>query len=681
MVTPNQNQIPEDQYWASLPADQLASAMMVKITEWRNFAKSKGFTGLWMNKLSNYYGISANGNSSQQIIQGGSEGELSLIKVNDLHQLLQAQLVLVTSQRPAGIAKAINSNTAALKAARIGTAISEYYLANLGLEGKFVQQTELALLCDEAFCDLFWDKKGGEPLMPNEDMTDAEMTGDVVVRIHAPWNVTRDPGAPINHQKWYILSYPINKWDAVAAYPKFREQILNSQGDDLPELPMVQTPEGSDMTFAHLLVHDRTAALQDGRYAIMIGGALVFDNLSEHGSPELPYEEFPVERISPSDVIDGCVGYSAANDIMGLEQVTDALNSIVVTNNTTFGGQNIVVPQGSNLNVSDLGKGMRMFEVMPDMVDKILPLQLTKSAPETYELIDRFDRKKEQQTGNASGVIAQQAVEGASGSAMALVQAQSIQYNSGIQRSYFRLLSSAMTKLIGVLRKYADTPRVARIVGKSKAQGLKEFKYTGQDLSAISSIVYEMVNPISQTQGGRLQMAQDLLSAGILKNPKQYITLATTGSLESLTEDDEADQLLILEENEGLTEGRPAKAVITEMHADHIRSHMSVLSSQNAKQDPTLVTLTLSHIQEHIDLWMQASMTNPGLLLATNQQPLMGQPGMMMQPGAPGGDPGQTVGGGEPPAETAAQEVRQPSMPNNPATGEPQQVPGANMMQ
>jgi hypothetical protein len=39
-----------------------------------------------------------------------------------------------------------------------------------------------------------------------------------------------------------------------------------------------------------------------------------------------------------------------------------------------------------------------------------------------------------------------------------------------------------MTKLIGILRVYADTPRVAKIVGKSKASGLKEFKYTGDDL-------------------------------------------------------------------------------------------------------------------------------------------------------------------------------------------------------
>lgn len=666
------NEFSQDKYFATIEEpDELAAAILNKVDEWRNWAQSKGLVSLWQTKLSNYYGVSGNGNTSQRTTPGGSEGELTLIKVNDLHQLVQAQLVLVTSQRPAGQARAVNSDSQSLRSARIGTAISEYYMADLNLEAKFVSTCEIALLCDEAYIDLFWDKTAGDPIA-DDGSGHPEMSGDISLRVHAPWNVARDMGAPVELQNWKIISYPVNRYDEAATYDKFADDILSTKKAGVLELPMCKIPDESDMIWAHLLVHDRTAAVPEGLYGLVIGDTLVYK------SP-LPYKEYPVERMSPSDVIDGPIGYSQANDIMGLEQITDALHSIISTNNITFGGQSIVGPQGGNLNITDLGKGLRYFELPADMIDKLRPLQMTKTAPETFQYIDVLTRKKEQQTGSVGGTLNQQAIQGASGSAMALIQAQAIQYNSGIQRSYYRLLSSSMTKLIGILRSYADTPRVARIVGKAKSQGLKEFKYTGQDLNSISSIVYELVNPISQTVGGRLTMAQDLIKANMCKSPKQYLTVATTGNLDALTQDDEADQLLIIEENEALGDGQPVRAVITEMHADHIKAHMSVLSSIKAKQDPNLINAVLDHIQEHVLLWTNASTMNPGILMATGQQPLMPPQPPMMGPGGPGAPQGPPPIQG-PDAPLPEQEAKMPGMPTNPATGEKAVVPGANQI-
>jgi hypothetical protein len=117
-----------------------------------------------------------------------------MIKVNDLRSLIQEQLVIVTSQRPAGQARAINSDTQSLKSARIGTAISEYYMSQIGFEAKFVTATEIALLCDEAYIDLFWDKTAGDPIAVDPVTGTPEMSGDCILRTHAPWNVSRDPG-------------------------------------------------------------------------------------------------------------------------------------------------------------------------------------------------------------------------------------------------------------------------------------------------------------------------------------------------------------------------------------------------------------------------------------------------------------------------------------------------------
>ncbi len=657
----------------------LVNAMQEKIRVWRDWCSGSGLTQLWQKKLSNYYGISAGGNSSQTVNAGGSQGELSLIKVNDLHSLVQEQLVTVTAQRPAGQARAINSNTQSLKSARIGSAIAEYYMSQVGFEAKFVSVTEMALLCDEGYIDLFWDKSAGDPIAVDPETGMPEMSGDCIMRTHAPWNVARDPGLPVEQQKWNILSYKVNKFDAAASYPKFEQDILACDGDDsLPSIALNTIPDGSDAIYAHLLVHDRTAAVPNGRYSLMIGDTIVLDT-------DLPYKPFPIERITPADVIDGPIGYAPANDIMALEEVTDALHSIVTTNSVNFGGVSIVGPVGANIKHTDLAKGLRYFELPPDLVDKLKPLSFAKTAPEVFNYIGMLGQKKERAVGSVASALAQQASQGASGSSMALIQTQSISYNSGTQRSYFRLLSGTMTKLIEIIRTYADTPRVARIVGKSKASGLKEFKYTGEDLNSISSIVYEMVNPAAQTYGGRLTMGQDLLKAGQIKSPKQYINLVATGQTDVLTEDDEADGMLILEENEALTEGRPVQAVITEFHVDHIKSHNSLITQHAKENDPNMVQRILDHVQQHLDIWTQASMSNPGILMATGQQPLMppppppgmGPPGMMPPPGAPAGL-GKMIGGGTPPAVLKGEEVSLPTLPTIAGTqGEKPVIPGA----
>lgn len=668
----NQNKAQE--YFASTTDTvELANSMLDKIREWRNWCTTRGLISLWEKKLNNYYGRSMGGNSSQAVTKGGSEGELDMIKINDLHALIQDQLVIVTSQRPAGVAKAINSDTKSLKAARIGTAVSEYYMTEGNFEAKFVSCAEAALLCDEAFVDLFWDRAAGDPIGIDPETGEPDMSGDALLRNHCTWNVTRDPGATVDQIKWHILSYKMNKFDAASMYPQFSDMIINTQDDDLPSVPMNSIPEGSDMIWVHLLVHDRTPAMKSGRYSLLIANEIVLDM-------KLPYREYPIERMTPADVIDGCLGYAPSTDILAAEEVTDALHSIIVTNQVNFGGQSIVGPLGGNLKHTDLAKGLRYFELPPDMVDKLKPLQLTKTPPEIFNYIGILGQKKEKAVGSVAGVLSQQAVQGASGSAMALIQTQAISYNSGTQRSYFKLLSGTMTKLISMLRTYADTPRIARIVGKSKAAGLKEFKYTGEDLNSVSSIVYELMNPASQTFGGRLTMAQDLLKAGQIKSPKQYINLVATGQLEVLTQDDEADGMLILEENDALTEGRPAIAVITEIHVDHIKSHNSLITQDAKENDPDLVQRVTNHVMQHIQLWAQASASNPAILIATGQQPLPIGPPQTMQPGqSPGAPPpsmGKMVGGGMPPSVAKAQEVREPGLPNIAGTKEKPVVPG-----
>jgi hypothetical protein len=673
----NPNRTPE--YFAQITDPvRYVDAALEKVSTWREYCTSRGLADLWQRKLSNYYGMSEDSYSSQRVISGGTEGELSNIKVNELHKLVQDQLVVITAQRPAGIAKAVNTDVESLKNSRIGTALAEYYMTQAGLEQKFVDAALIALLVDEAWAELSWNKDAGEDVRPEPSpdgmiAKDAKTikSGDAMLRIHCPWNVARDSDIKVDEQKWHILSILSNRFDLIAMFPQFKEQILAAKQDEVSQLKM-QERKGDDNIYLHLVIHDRTPAMPEGRYSFIVGRNLV-------GDMKLPFPDYPVDHLTPENVIDGATGYCPSNDVMAAEQITDILHSIVTTNNVTFGGQSLVGPPLTGVSVSEIAKGLRYFQLPPELVDKLQPLQLTKTAPETYAYIDKLSSKKQEMLGSVAGTIQQQAAQGASGSAMALVQAQAVQFNSGTQRSYYRTLSSVMTKLIGVLRVYADTPRVARIVGKLKSQGLKEFKYTGKDLNSISSITYEMVNPVAQTLGGRMQMAQDLISNGQITSTRQYLTLVETGNLDALTAPDEDMNLLILEENEILSEGGQVQVLATENHAEHIKSHMTVTASPKAKKDSRIVASNMDHIQMHIDMWMDLSMNNPALLLATGQQPLPVGP-TAMPPGAPQGGPPAPGPGGAPTTPNGpleAKQPKQPNMPTNPASGQPAEVPGA----
>lgn len=664
-------------------------ACLEKITTWRDYCSSRGLNDLWERKLGAYYGLSEDSYSSQRVISSGTQGELSNIKINDMRSLVQNQLVVVTSARPTGIAKAINSDPKSLKNSRIATALAEYYQTEQGFEQKFVDACEVALIVDECFQELYWDKDAGDPVRPEVDengeiiaQKKPVMTGDARLRIHCPWNVARDPDMRSEDQKWHILSILCNRFELAAAYPQFSEQILKAAQDNASQLKL-QVRKGDDCVYLHLVVADRTPAVPEGRYSMIVGDTLIADMA-------LPYALYPIDKITSAEVIDGPNGYCQSNDILAMEQSTDALHSIVLTNNVTFGGQSLVGPPLTGVDIQEVAKGLRYFQVAPELADKIQALQLTKSAPETYSYIEKLESKKQQALGSVTGTLQAQATQGASGSAMALIQAQSVQFNSGTQRAYFRSMSRVMTKLIGVLRVYADSPRIIRIVGKAKSQGLKEFKFTGKDLDSISSITYEQVNPVSQTIGGRMDMAKDMIANGMITNARMYLNFVQTGNLDVLTEPDEEMNLLILEENERLSNGEDVSVLITENHQNHIKAHMSVVASPEAKADARIVEATLAHIQEHLNVWQDASLNNPAILLATGQQPLppppslMGPPGGM--PGAPMPDQGGAIGPGAgsdpssaviPPGENPENAPEMPNMPVNPATGERQTVPGA----
>lgn len=653
-------------------------AVVDKVQTYRTDCESTGKFTKWQRSTQNYYGISSDGmKSSNTVTRGGDSGELVLGKVNDYRNIIQHQLILITSQRPAGVAKAINSDPKSLHQARIGSSLVEYYLGQVGFERVFISCAEMSQVNDEGFVVLDWDAGIGQDVRPNPETGEMIKTGEPVMRRIAPWNMARDCWVSTpEDMKWGIYSFRMNKYDLAHKFPQHKDKILNGSTNPLKDIPFTPlTTESTDQIEVFFLSHDKTPACPKGRWSMFIPEVVLID-------VDFPYPEWNIYRMAQNDVMETPFGYSNNNDILAIEEITDALHSIVFTNQVTFGVQALVGPKGSGFDHIQISKGLAYFELDPNVIDKIKPLQLTHTSPEIFNHIDYLDQKKETLGGISSVVRGdpEGSLKAASGSALALIQAQSIQFNSGGQRAYYHVLSKANTGLIQILRMYANSERVIKITGKVQAQYLEEFRFNGEDLSNVSSVVFQLTNPLTQTIGGNMEIAKDLLEKGMIKNPKQYLTIVRTGSLDAFTEDDEADDTAIKAENERLREGKPVQVIATENHQDHVLSHMSVIASPESKEDPNLVMATLAHIQEHTDKWQELSITNPALLIATKQQVLPPMPGMtpmgaMSPPDQQGSGGGGKLMDAQPPAVQKAAEVKAPNMPVNPATGERANVP------
>ena len=301
-------------------------------------------------------------------------------------------------------------------------------------------------------------------------------------------------------------------------------------------------------------------------------------------------------------------------------------------------------------------------------------VQLTKSAPETYNLLEVFKRDQEVISGVNSVVRGDPSASLKSGAALAMVASQAVVYTSGLQESYVNLVEDIGTFLVQILQRFAKFPQLAEIVGKVNQSSIREF--TGDDLSKIERVTVEVANAALRTAAGRAEMAKNLLDSGLLTHPEQYLQVLETGSIEPLTEAQTSELELIRKENELLrepVEGQAVVALVTDNPILHMKEHLPVLSDPLARTDAALIGRVSAHLQDHMEKWHQMP---PSLLQVLNIPPP--PPDMPMGPmgpmAGPEGQPGPGPSGGGPlplqdnqnPMMTEAQAVKGPSMPSLP---------------
>lgn len=602
-----------DTYFANLSGTELASAVYDKVADYRREIERNGRLYLWWRAYRAYYALSSyNRHEAATIRRGGEQQELHLLKANHYRNLLTHLHVLATQQRPTFECRAVNTDAKSQLQTILGVNVLEYYMREKRLEEHFRRAAEFCLNYGEAFVTLDWDTSKGDSVGAEDDRL--LPAGDITARVYNPLQVARPCRADADTElNWYVITEYVNRYDLAAQHPEHADRIMRFSGDsdpsDIFSYGSLGDQDDDDMVPVNYLCHDRTPACPPGRVAKCLGSEVA---LSESTLDALNFKRSPVYRMAAYNQDGTSFGYTVAFDLLCVQEAIDIMYSTILSNQATFGVQNIWMKPGTNLDARQLGGGLNLLE----SEEKPEPINLTYTPPEIFKFLQGLEQLGEVLSGVNSVARGQPEASLKSGSALALVASQAVQFSSGLSAAYIKLLEDVGTGVISILQTRATVPRLTVIAGKNNRSYVKEF--VGDDLNSINRVVVEVSNPVSRTMAGRIQMAQDLLEARVI-SPQDYIQVVTTGKLEVVIEDEEAEALLIQAENEDLREGRPVIVTAVDMHAQHIKGHKSVFSDPDARRDPVIMQRALAHLQEHINALKE---TDPALLNVLGQAPI-----------------------------------------------------------
>lgn len=653
-------------YFAALESKDAVNEISHKAESWGGSALANDYLDKLKKSWAYYHGNFTDGSSDHQLSFTGEQNELVKFPVNHYRNIARHLLNMTTANRPNLKTRAANTDYKSQAQTILADGLLEYYFKEKSLEDFVNLATEYAIVFGEGYVRMGWNATAGEMFEQDEETGEKYHEGDIEFSNVSPFDIIRDPSKEDSKSHdWLIVRSYKNRFSLAAKYPELEQAILNVQSkDDLDPIKHgVFTMDKTDDIPVYEFFHKKCDALPEGRYIVYVSSeAILYDG-------PLPYREIPIFRISPENILGTPFGYTVLFDLMPIQEAINMLYSTIITNQNAFGVQNVLIPKGADLNLTQLSGGLNILEYNNIANAKPEALNLTQTPAEIFNMIQVLEKQMETISGINSVTRGDPEKSLRSAAALALVQAQAVQFSSLLQHSYIKLIESIGNSLIHILQDYAKHPRVAAIAGKSQRAYMRSF--SNKDILEINRVIVEVSNPLAKNTAGRLEIANQLIQMGLVKNVDQYFTVLNTGRLDSMTEGDQAELLLIRAENERMMDGIAVSAISIDQHALHIQEHKALLADPDLRNDPGLTQIALDHIQEHIDLLRN---TDPGLLAVTRQQPLPPlQPPMPEMPLPP---EAQNVpqGAGEQIPENlatqtnfqAGQDVAQPNIPTPP---------------
>jgi len=555
-------------YWAADEANKVASEALTRASSFYNVLSQNYYLDQLVRNWLYYHGQynATIAGDSHRVSFTGEEGELSSLAINHFRNIGQHMLNMITANRPTMEARAVNTDYKSLAQTYLANGILDYYMREKSLEDCIRRATEMAVVLGSGFIRLEWNATAGELYDFDPETGEKNFEGEIEFNTLSPFDVVFDGTKESWDHEWVLVRTFQNRFNLAAKYPELKERILGMQTKNMAttsyRLSMFSNDQTDDIP-VYELFHKRTEAMPDGRYVLFLDSDLTLLDLP------LPYRDIPVYRISAGEYMGTPYGYTPMFDIFPIQEAINSLYSTILTNQSAFGVQNLFVPRGADLDINSLEGALNILEgnAKPE------PLALTATSPEIFSFLQTLERMVETISGVNSVTRGNPEASLKSGTALALVQSMSLQFISGLQQNYVKLIEGIGTSLINILKDYAKTPKTVSLVGKNNRPMLKEF--TSDSIKDINRVIVTVGNPLARTTAGRVQMAEQMLQMGLIKNPQEYFQVINTGSIETMYESDMNELLLIKRENEFMMEGKEVMADMLDTHQLHIMEHFA----------------------------------------------------------------------------------------------------------
>lgn len=643
---------PQKDYWAAKPINEATSEAIKKVEDYYKYMRETGMLGLYLRLYEYYYMAMRSGG---MIYSAGMQAEYTKLDVNDFRNLILHLKTMIMSQRIAFDPQAVNTDHESEEQTILAKSILETELREGGLEEVVEKVVEMGILFADSWLELDWDANDGE----DYEVVDGKIIkeGKLVSYAYSPLNAIVEAYAQEPRFNWVITRKFKNKYDLAALFPEKADEILavSIKNEFYDTMPGSVYYRETEIVPVYTLHHYKTPALPEGRMIQFLDA-----NVYLLDSP-YPHAQKQIYHFQPSNQENTWHGYSVSFDMLALQQAANNLYSTIATNQANFGVQNILVPEGHNMSFISMADGLNALTYNPEL-GKPEALNLLSTKAETFEFLAMIKTAMQILAGvpeTARGDLNK--LGDLSGTAMALLQATALQFNSDLQKSYAKLMEKSGSGIISVYQQNAETERVARIVGKSNQFMISS--WNKDKIDRIKRVTVDLGNPLTRTTSGKVAIADQLLAHNMVENPDQYIEVIETGRLDPMIQGKRAELLNMQAENEELAAGRQVPVVFTDAHAQHIIEHKAVIAPPTARRNPKVVAVVTAHIQQHLDMLRS---TDPAMLAILGQQPVA-------TPAPQGGGidipPPLAATGVDPLQDSNAGLPKQPNVPINPLTG------------
>lgn len=710
-------------YWAAEPNSERAAANAIeRIKRYREWLKTTDRESRMRRGWSTMYGRSPDGSGdTSRTSASGDQGEYVETTLNNYATLVTQVTVRTTANKPGFKAIATNADSASMEQASFAQGLLEYYSNTHAIADRDWEMVEIGNITSEGWEIFGWDSTAGKNLTDFSD-EGAVREGEVEVHATTPFRVAYDPDSEsIDRLKWGAFKRRYNRFDlAKAAEERGNVELANKlrdfseakreEDDEDLDLKMKLETTTSDLIWVWELRHLHTPALPNGRLLRFVNAEMVLldsletledGSVKDHGYPYDP-DQLHMHRYCPATVVGSIAGHAPSFDLLGLQELKDTVATQAATAANAGGITNLWTQTGDKPTVSSVAGAMNFLQskVKPEVLKGV---ELSPQIPEFDRMLDQNMQARMGESDVSMGNVP----KGMPGNLAALLEAKTVQYNSRGQASYAHVLERSRTGLLKLLKRFANSKRVAVLGGIAK--GFEHKTWTAADLSGVDRFVVEAVSPLNQTYAGKCEAAKEMLANNLITK-EEYLLVRETGRLEPTFEGPASMEMGIRKEKQMLTQGiglapidvnasmeasatagKPMpvfkddgqphiRPLIYDKHWLHIIEDLGAVASPAARDDGKISTAVMGVVEERVRLMglvspiMMAVLEYPERI---QQAVMMAQNPMGMMPtsGTPPPKPGATDAT-QPPVEglpDGSPPIAKPKPakpPANPLTGE-----------